>query len=442
MILKINNFKMVFVNKIISGVLVTLIFSTFTFLNVYSQSESDLKNQIQNNNDQIKKLEQEIADYNDKIKSKQADAKTLKSAISILENSKAALEKDIKVSNLKIENMKQNITQTEKEINTTSQKLDKLREGLGKSFREMSYTSSLKNNFSFVLLGSNNLSDIFDRYNEVENFKSNVSDNITYFNQTRQILKENNDNYKSQTKTLESLKDNLQDKKVLVVENQNEKNQLLKVTKNQESSYQAMLNSTKEKKAALEQEIADYEAKLKAFTNTSSLPQSGSEALDYPVKKIVITQYFGNTPFATKNPQVYNGSGHNGIDFGVPVGTAIYSASDGVIVDTGNTDAACSGASFGKWILIKHNNGLTTLYAHLSSIGVSSGQSVSRGDKIGLSGNTGYSTGPHLHFTVYASEAVHVSGPTEYRSKACGTYMVLPLASKSGYLNPLTYLPK
>ena len=122
------------------------------------------------------------------------------------------------------------------------------------------------------------------------------------------------------------------------------------------------------------------------------------------------------------------------------VGTPLLAAAAGTVIGTGNTDAACSGVSYGKWVLIRHTNGLTTLYAHLSVIQSSAGQKVAAGDKIGLSGNTGYSTGPHLHFTVYASDSVHIAGPTEYKSKVCGTYLIMPLAPREGYLNPLSYL--
>src|SRR5205814_429469 len=104
------------------------------------------------------------------------------------------------------------------------------------------------------------------------------------------------------------------------------------------------------------------------------------------VDSVRITQNFGNTSFATQNPQIYNGHGHNGIDLAASPGTKLKSAATGVVLGTGNTDLTCSGASYGKWVLIKHTNGLATLYAHLSVISVSTGDSVARGQAIGYSG--------------------------------------------------------
>ena len=167
--------------------------------------------------------------------------------------------------------------------------------------------------------------------------------------------------------------------------------------------------------------------------------------LDWPLDAVTITQYFGNTPFASANPQVYSGLGHNGVDLRGAVGTPVKASANGVVVDTGDTDAQCYKVSYGKWVLVRHYNGLSTLYAHLSLIRAKPGDEVSRGDVVGYSGNSGYSTGPHLHFTVFATAAVSVSqpaGPNKYVSKICGTYLKLPLSAQNGYLNPLSYLPK
>jgi murein DD-endopeptidase MepM/ murein hydrolase activator NlpD len=93
--------------------------------------------------------------------------------------------------------------------------------------------------------------------------------------------------------------------------------------------------------------------------------------------------------------------GYNGIDIGAPIGTSVLAAADGevILVKGGN---AWNGG-YGNYIVIKHSNGTQTLYAHLSKNLVSIGDNVSQGEKIGLSGNTGKSTGPHLHYEVRGS---------------------------------------
>ena len=108
---------------------------------------------------------------------------------------------------------------------------------------------------------------------------------------------------------------------------------------------------------------------------------------------------------------------------------------------TGNTDLVPGCYSFGKWVMLKHANGLATLYAHLSQIGVSSGQAVSTGDVIGYSGMTGYATGPHLHFGVYALAGVQIMTLKAFRGATtpCAN-ATMPVAPTNAYLNPMSYL--
>ena len=120
------------------------------------------------------------------------------------------------------------------------------------------------------------------------------------------------------------------------------------------------------------------------------------------------------------------------------VGTTLKSAEAGVVVGTGDTDLDCKGATYGKWILIKHDNGLATIYGHLSLVKVRSGDRVARGQIIGYTGNSGYALGPHLHFSVLAAEGVEIG---KVPSKVCGGVIyTVPVAPFNAYLNPLNYL--
>jgi murein DD-endopeptidase MepM/ murein hydrolase activator NlpD len=89
---------------------------------------------------------------------------------------------------------------------------------------------------------------------------------------------------------------------------------------------------------------------------------------------------------------------HNGQDFEVPYGTQVYATGDGTVIESGYTSGG-----FGNCIVIDHGYGFQTVYGHLSDIRVPKGMNVKRGDLIGISGSSGTSTGPHLHYQVEKS---------------------------------------
>lgn len=97
-----------------------------------------------------------------------------------------------------------------------------------------------------------------------------------------------------------------------------------------------------------------------------------------------------------RNPRI----NHFGIDVGASIGTPIIAIGDGEIVYSGNRDAK----GYGKEIVLKTKNGLFARYAHLNAINVKSGDKVKAGQIIGQVGNSGYSTGPHLHFEINKTE--------------------------------------
>ncbi|WP_151770516.1 M23 family metallopeptidase [Streptomyces abyssomicinicus] len=88
---------------------------------------------------------------------------------------------------------------------------------------------------------------------------------------------------------------------------------------------------------------------------------------------------------------------HTGVDFALPTGTPLKSVAAGTVVSAGN------GGAYGNQVVIQHQDGMYSQYAHLSQLSVSAGQSVTVGQQIGLSGATGNVTGPHLHFEVRTS---------------------------------------
>ncbi|ANH92736.1 MULTISPECIES: M23 family metallopeptidase [Streptomyces] len=124
---------------------------------------------------------------------------------------------------------------------------------------------------------------------------------------------------------------------------------------------------------------------------TATVAKSAAAWVD-PVKSYTLSASFnqGGSHWAHK---------HSGQDFAVPIGTNVVAAHGGTVVKAGPNGGG-DGPAYGNAIVVKHANGLYSQYAHLSRIDVKVGQVVTTGQHIAKSGNTGNSTGPHLHFEI------------------------------------------
>ncbi len=396
----------------------------------------ELKSKIDDRSKAVEFIEKEIQEVKVQIDQVSQQAKTLQGTIKELDLTQNKLGKDISLTQNKISLTNLTINQLDKDIEDAARRLKEGHAAIAKSLQTLNENDNT--DMIQILLQYNNVSDFWKQTDTLEQFRNGVYNRAQELKEIRKQLEESKDAKENEKQRLEGFKSQLADQRKVVEINKQEKNSVLKETKNKESAYQKALREKIALRDAFEKEILEYESQIKTVIDPNSLPKAGTGVLSWPLEKVKITQYFGRTDFAVKNPQVYSGKGHNGIDLGTPTGTPVLSAADGVIVDTGDTDIACPRASYGRWILIKHNNGLSTLYGHLSVISTRAGQTVKRGQIIGYSGNTGYSTGPHVHFTVYASQAVQFA--KRGGSKYCrGTYNI-PVSSLNGYLNPMVYL--
>ena len=152
----------------------------------------------------------------------------------------------------------------------------------------------------------------------------------------------------------------------------------------------------------IEQSVFTVDSFSQAAASVASDPiLSATGKLLMPIPHAVITQGFGPTGFAFEASYAGYPHFHTGIDLAVPLGTPVFAAADGVVaLAQPMTDASGALVGYGNYILIQHDAGLKTLYGHLLAIGVKPGDTVKRGQVIGLVGSTGNSTGPHTHLEV------------------------------------------
>ena len=422
---------------------------------VYAQSEEQIRGQIEEHEDRIKDLEEEINGYQQQLNVVSGQKQTLQSAIKTLDISRQQTatqinltENRISSTNLKLEELSYDIADTEQLIALDQRTLEK-------SLRTMAEVGEVS--LIEQVFASGNLTEAWQVVDDAATLNAALRQNVANLSAARDELTGQRQEEDAKKSQLTSLRTDLSTQKTSLDVQKSEKDKLLAQTKNQESVYQDLIARKRAERALFESALSALENSLTSVgqgaapatqTGVLAWPYSASFAESCKGKAGAlgndkcITQYFGNTAFATANAQIYNGNGHNAIDIGMPSGTPVLAALTGTVLATGNTDATPGCYSFGKWVMLKHPNGLATLYSHLSSISVSSGQAVTTGQTIGLSGMTGYATGPHLHFGVYASAGVQIMTLGQFRNtggSGC-TNATMPVAPKDAYLNPMSYL--
>ncbi len=431
-------------NKKTLKILFAILFITIIILSLYKYSFAqntsktlvqDIKSKIDQKNENIKQLEQEIQGYQSQIESLGKEADSLKKTLSELTLSKKKLEADLAITENKISATNLEIKELTSQIGDKQNRITDSRRVISQSLSNISVMSpkSILEN----ILGAKDFTDTWSNIDRLSYLQSEVKDRIHELQSIKTSLEQNKKKTETKKVELVKLEQELKSQKQIIADTVNEQNNILKATKNTEANYKKIVSAKQSQKEAFERELAEYESALKIAIDPSKIPHTGTGVLSAPLQKLKITQYFGNTPFATKNPQVYNGKGHTGVDFAASIGTPVYSALSGTVIGVANTDLAPRCYSYGKWIMVKHSNGLSTLYAHLSLQSVKVGDEVDTGQLLGYSGNTGYSTGPHLHFGVYASQGVKV---TYLPGSANCKNVLMPLADPKAYLNPLSFL--
>lgn len=423
------------------GTLLTVSFLAPATPFAHADTASELQAQIDAHNAKIKEIENEIAAYQKTLNILSTTKQTLQSTIQTIDVSRTQTAAQINATNKKIAAANLKLKELTLEIGTKELSIKVDKETVASTLRTIAQHDST----SIVeqLLSSEDLGTAWSAIDRDTSVNDALRQHAEDLANVKQQLDAQHTQVSSTKTNLTVLNSDLTTQKQTLDANRQAKSSLLAQTKNQESSFQSLLAKKRSEQKVFEAELSALENSLKSV-GASSIPRASSGTLSWPTTPHLVTQAFGNTSFAASG--AYNGNGHNGIDIGVPIGTPIKTALSGVVMGAGNTDSVSGCYSFGKWIAIKHTNGLATVYAHLSSVGVSVGQAVSTGDIIGFSGMTGYATGPHLHFGVYAvgtpdAPGIQIQTLAAFKgSRTPCANATMPVAPTNAYLDPMTFL--
>lgn len=388
-----------------------------------SESVTDLEKANQEKADDLKDeldaIDAKIKAYKQIVDLKQRQGATLAEQIEGLQAQADKLQLEIDTTTRKINELEIQIRDLSLRVAEKSILIDRQKRILAELMRVYYNDYSGENTPTFLTSSESLL------YFKTESWTADVSDKVGELLDSVKTLrdglaKEQSDvsNKKSE---VDALYQDLDAKKKDLDATKKSKATLLSKTQAEETKYEGLVDQLQKERDDIEDEINDLESGL----STSGLPSYSNTLLAWPVKSVKITQGYGKTSFSKK---AYASGKHNGIDLGGAYGTTIYAAASGKVIGTGNLGKY----AYGRWIAIDHGNGMVTLYGHLSSVGVSKGDKVDKGEVIGKMGSTGYSTGTHLHFTVFSSDSYDVVPSKTVKG------LNIPIGAT---VSPLNYLP-
>lgn len=351
--------------------------------------------------DELKAQQQEIQSKIDDLNKQVEDRK----------NQAVNLENQIAIFDARIAQVELQIEDTQLEIETKQGEIDNLTIEIGRQQRMLEYQQRIlddslqiiyerrEQSLLSVLLSSKNFSDFVEQISYLETVKEQVRSTILEINNIKSSLEEKRGTLSDQKRQLEELYDLKRDEQKTLEDQKQVKQIILDQTKGEEEEFQKQLNQSQEEEKSVEAEIDKQieEAKRKLLEKYPKL--EGGQGFGYPLNGENRISVLGGDYM---DPYYGFGFPHTGIDLAAAQSTPIFSAGDGIIIS-----AYDSGGAGLSYIAIQHTNGLMTKYLHMSEIFVVSGQQISRGEAIGLSGGmpgtrgAGYfTTGPHLHFEI------------------------------------------
>ena len=333
----------------------------------------DLKKKQKTTTQEINKKKKEIKDLENQTKDV---------SIQIEE-----LDKKMEVAAVELEKVKEDLSKLNTDIKITIEELEEAEEKIedkqdifNSRLRVMYKNGSV--GYLEVLLSSADMSDFLSRKDMIQCIANHDVDLIKYMKEQRDIIDKKKTELKAQRSSVEVTKSKLEERETELARATRAKEDLMGVLNKD-------LKKAEEEYDKLNKLAKDIESEIVKRQRVDGPYSGGTMGWPVPVYKR-ISSYFGyrlHPIFKTKKF-------HSGIDISSSAGNKVVAAADGTVIYSGTL------GGYGKTIMIDHGGGIVTLYGHNSSLSVSEGAQVKRGDTIAKVGSTGVSTGPHVHFEV------------------------------------------
>lgn len=367
----------------ITGVVILVAFLAMSVLSVlpmFSAGAETAQERLEKSRQEQEAIKGQIADTEQAIEENMA-------AKDLIDQEIAVLQAEIDVINQNIADTNDKIAEKEKELEIAEKECDDQYTSYCTRAEILLEKGSVT--YLEIVLRSDSFEDFLTRaalVQEIAEYDNNKLKELQKYAAKVASLKQELENEKA---SLEVLKSEADSQMAALEEKRAASQAIIDTLQADMSSFEAALAAQEKAEAAAKAEIARLAAE-NAKKNGPVTAYTGG-AFHWPSVSTYITSEYGTRTHPITGRVKY----HAGIDIGAAHGTDIYAAEGGVVLVSGwNT------GGYGNYVVIDHGSGITTLYAHCSSLLVSAGQTVTRGQVIAKCGSTGMSTGPHLHFEV------------------------------------------
>ncbi len=363
---------------------------TITFISVSSfvsaETIDGLEGEIANRKSQIEKINNQIDDYKQRINQLTSQTASLLNDIALIDNQSTLFELEIEATQSDIEAQQLEVQLLQAQILDETDKIENQKILLEKMLFELHKNEGI--GFLEVLFGADNFNDLFDEIQQLETINNDLNKTLNSTKKYKESLGDKKNQQEERLETLVELEDELTFKITSLKSQAVAKDVLVAETQNSEAQYRVLMSEIRQEQQRVTNELSQLQGKLESKLSESDDYTGIAPYISWPIQGI-ITAIFHDPTYPFRHLWE-----HSGLDIAAPHGTPIKAAAPGIVAWTR------TGSSYGNYVMIIHEGGLATLYAHMSAFNVSADQYVERGQVIGYEGSTGFSTGPHLHFEV------------------------------------------
>ncbi|MEE0776676.1 MAG: peptidoglycan DD-metalloendopeptidase family protein [Bacillota bacterium] len=362
----------------IAVLVVVLSLLIFCGIGVLADDLDELQDKQKELNQNIQNTQEEINSVTTQKNATMEQLEVIEGQLKTLGEEIAALEKDLAQAEIDLANQ-------QKEYDRIQAELEEAQSSMQDRVRGIYVNGDIS--YWDIIFKSESVQDFLSNYVYFEKITEQDQETIGTIQENKRLAKELLDQLQATKDSIQKMTDSKKVQEAQFQQQQAEKQSIMASLESQEDTLMEVLG-------AFEEESDRVAAEIQKLTQDSDVVYTGNGIFGWPLPGHNVGSGQGSKFGMRVHPVTGVYKLHTGVDIPASTGTPIRAAEAGKVIT-----ASYKGA-YGNCVIIDHGNGYSTLYGHQSSIGVSVGETVARGQTIGYVGSTGYSTGPHLHFEV------------------------------------------